>query len=143
MFKYLSLFFIVMSLVLSFNIAFADVGDMPESCLRWMSENQGWRGGMMGGGYGYNMMNWSGMGFGGILTMIIAIALWVVFWAITIFAIVALVRWLYIKIYKGEPLILSKKEAISENAEDVLKMRYAKGEISKEEYEEMKKELAK
>lgn len=133
----------LLGLLASFNIAFADVGDMPETCIKWMSENQGWRGGMMGG-YGYgNMMNFSGMGFSGILAMIFAIALWVVFWAVTIVALVSLVRWLYMKIFKGELWIFSKKEAISENAEDVLKMRYAKGEISKEEYEEMKRELAK
>lgn len=138
--KYILLLF---GLLASFNIAFADVGDMPETCIKWMSDNYGWRGGMMGG-YGYgNMMDWSGMGFGGVLTMIFAIALWVVFWAVTIVAIVALIRWIYMKVFKGELLILSKKETGKENAEEVLKLRYAKGEISKEEYEEMKKELVK
>lgn len=127
-------------LLASFNVAFANIDDMPETCIKWMSENQGWRGGMMGG---YNMMDWSGMGFGGVLTMIFAIALWVVFWAVTIVAIVALVRWIYMKVFKGELLILSKKEIGEDNAEEVLKMRYAKGEINKEEYEEMRKEIYK
>lgn len=140
--NYLFLVLLAVAL-LSFNVAFADVGDMPETCIKWMSENQGLRGGMMGG-YGYsNMMNWSGMGFGGVLTMIFAIALWVVFWAVTIVAIVALVRWIYMKVFKGELLILSKKETGKENAEEVLKLRYAKGEISKEEYEETRRELVK
>ena len=138
MFKYLSLFLVAIALALSFNVAFANIDDMSETCIKWMSENNGWRGGMMGG---YNMMDWSGMGFGGVLTMIFAIALWVVFWAVTIVAIVALVRWIYMKVFKGELLILSKKEMGKENAEEVLKLRYAKGDISKEEYEEMRKEI--
>lgn len=138
MFKYLSLFFIAISLVLSFNVAFAIGDDLQERCWSMMSDN-----GSGSWPVGYGMMNWSGMGFGGILAMIFAIALWVVFWAVMIVAIVALVRWLYMRIFKGELWILSKKEMGKESAEDILKTRYAKGEIAKEEYEEMKKEIGK
>lgn len=132
--KYL-LLTLMFGLALSFNIAFAIGDDCAENYSRMMGGDRPW------GGYG--MMNWSGMGFGGILAMIFAIALWVVFWAVTIVAVVALVRWLYMKVFKGELWILSKKDMGKESTEDILKMRYAKGEIGKEEYEEMKKELAK
>ena len=39
--------------------------------------------------------------------------------------------------------IIGKSNIIEQNPIDILKMRYAKGEISKKEYEEMKMELAK
>lgn len=132
--------FLVLSAVmaLSMNVAFAIGDDLQERCWSMMGGDSGrsWPA-------GYGMMNWSGMGFGGVLAMIFAIALWVVFWAVTIVAIVALVRWIYMKIFKGELWILSKKEMGKESAEEVLKMRYAKGEIGKEEYEEMKREIGK
>lgn len=140
--KYLLLFFIVTSLVLSVNFAFAIGDNWSEDCLRIMGYQNS--GGMMRGFYGsgpYGMMNWSGgegLGFWGVVSMILAIALWVIFWAIVIVAIIALVRWIYLKMFKGELWIFGKKET----AEEILKMRYAKGEISKEEYESMKKEIA-
>ncbi len=135
--KYTFLVLLAVSLLLV-NVAFAIGDDLQERCWSMMGGNNS---GSWPAGYG--MMNWSGMGFGGILAMIFAIALWVVFWAVTIVAIVALIRWLYMRLFKGELWILSKKEISKESAEDILKMRYAKGEIGKEEYEEMKKELAK
>lgn len=111
--------------ILSFNIAFAYMG-----------------GGMMDnfGNRNYSMMTWGGIGGGwGILTMILAVIFWVIFWAIVIVATIALVRWLYMKFFRGELWILGKREM----PEDILKLRYAKGEISKEQYEAMKKEVAK
>jgi putative membrane protein len=70
-------------------------------------------------------MHWSGnygfgMGFGWIFMII--------FWAIVLFLVVALVK----KIGSGE----------KETAEDILKKRYAGGEISKEEFERLKKDIS-
>ena len=82
----------------------------------------GWQGGygMMGPG----MMGWGVMGgFMGIGMII--------FWGLIIWGIVALVR-------GGAPGCGSGQ---SDSALEVLKRRYARGEISKEEFEEKKRDL--
>jgi len=77
-----------------------------------------------GSNYGYGgwgMMNWIGGGF-----MMIA------FWALLIILIVWIVREM-----KGNSSHKSSSDAL-----DILKERYAKGEISKEEFEAKKKNLS-
>jgi putative membrane protein len=72
---------------------------------------------------GMGMMVW---GVFGSLLGLLLIFLFVV-------AVVAVVRWMW-----------GNKEALStgrENALDILKKRYAKGEISKEEFERIKKDI--
>jgi len=66
-----------------------------------------------GGNYGF------GMGFGWIFMIL--------FWVIVIYIVVALVK----KAGSGE----------KDTAEDILKKRYARGEISKEEFERLKKDI--
>ncbi len=86
-----------------------------------------------GWGMGPGMMGW-GMGYGmGWLWMIIMI----VFWVAVIVGIVLLIRW----------LVLSTRTASShhkqeeESALEILKKRYARGEIDREEFEQRKKDL--
>lgn len=69
--------------------------------------------------FGYNGV---GMGFGGGLFMIL-------FWGIIIYIIISLVR---------KPSGEQK-----ESPEEILKNRYARGEITKEEFEAMKRHLKK
>ncbi len=73
------------------------------------------------GGQGYGM----GYGYGGWIFMII-------FWAAILFLI-----FYFVKILAGK-----NTDVRRESAEDILKKRYASGEISKEEYQSMKKELS-
>lgn len=79
-------------------------------------------GGMMGGG-------WWGPGYGlfGWLFMLL-------FWVLIIAGVVLIVRWLI-----GEAK--STQSGSSETPLDILKKRYASGEITKEQFEAMKRDL--
>lgn len=77
-------------------------------------------GGMMGGGGMMNPVMWIFM---------------LLLWGFAIFGLICAVRWLATR-GKGE------KEQESPDAPlDILKRRYAKGEIDREEFEHMKKDL--
>jgi putative membrane protein len=73
---------------------------------------------MMGGGYG-------GGWFGGIFM--------IVFWIVVIVGIVFLIRWLVQSTRGGS--------GSAESPMDILKRRYANGEIDKKEFEQKKKDL--
>jgi putative membrane protein len=88
-----------------------------------------WRG--YGGHMGPGMMGWGyGMGW---LWHIIMIA----FWIAVIVGIIFLIRWLVISPGTGGRAAKSEDSAL-----EILKRRYARGEIDKQEYEEKKKDLA-
>ena len=76
---------------------------------------------MMGDGGGW------GMGFGWIFMIL--------FWALVILAIVALAKWLFSASGFGGPGASAKAPL------DILKERYARGEISREQYEQMRRDL--
>lgn len=73
------------------------------------------------------MMGWGGMGWFGVLMM-------VVFWGIVIGGIILLVRWLGTTVGGGN-------RKTEDTAIEILKRRYARGEINKEEFEAKKGDL--
>ncbi|MFH1032549.1 MAG: SHOCT domain-containing protein [Chloroflexota bacterium] len=103
------------------------IGGIIVAALVVVSIFGGWGGYSGYGGYGGMMGPWAGgTGWGWFMPILM-----IVFWGLVIWAIVALVRGLS----SGGG---SRQE---ESALDVLKKRYARGEISKEEYEAKKKDL--
>jgi putative membrane protein len=87
--------------------------------------------GMMGSGMmNYNMMgNW-GMGWFGMIFMMI-------FWVLVIVGMVFLIKWLIQTTSMGKAA-----EQTGSRAVEILKERYARGEIDKVEFEAKKKDLA-
>jgi putative membrane protein len=73
--------------------------------------------------WGYGMMGW----FGPIFML--------VFWVLIIIAAVYIIKWI-------AGLSQSETFKTSEAPLDILKKRYAKGEITKAEFEEMKKDVS-
>ena len=80
------------------------------------------------GNWGWDHMGGAGwgMGFGGIFMIL--------FWVVIIVAVVMLVKWLA----GGSSRLDLPRE---KSALDILKERYARGEIGKEEYEQKKRDL--
>ena len=83
-----------------------------------------------GQGYGYGMMG-PGM-MGGYGTMFFMPILGIVFLGLIIWAVAAAVR---------RPEEPGSTARLAESAMEILKGRYARGEINKEEYEEKRKDL--
>ncbi len=80
--------------------------------------------------WGMHMM-WGSWGIGMMIMMFI-------FWAVVIVGIVFLIRWL---VTAGTPEQRPGTGPGTESALDILKRRYARGEINKQEFEEMRREL--
>ena len=83
-----------------------------------------------GWGMGPGMMGWgSGWGWFGMIIM-------AAFWIAVIVGIVFLIRWLAIAAASG-----SRKTSAEDSSLEILKKRYARGDIGKEEFEAKKKDL--
>jgi putative membrane protein len=83
-----------------------------------------------GWGRGSGMMGWGhGTSWGGPIIMII-------FWAAVILGIVFLIRWLV-----GQTRGERQSEVKRDRALEILKERYARGEIEKQEFEEKRQDL--
>src|SRR3989344_4112151 len=95
--------------------------------------DMGMMGMMMGGGnmMGYGMMGSNPFGYGyGYWSF------WNIIWSLLWIGLIILVIWL---IYK----FIIKREGLHETPIVILKKRYAKGEINKKQFEEMKKDVGK
>jgi len=93
-------------------------------------------GGMMGSGGMMGMMNMMGGNMMGNYPSYYGYgynSFWNIFWSIFLIGVIALVIWL---IYK-----FTKKGKESETPINILQKRYAKGEINKKQFEEIKKEM--
>ncbi len=77
------------------------------------------------------MMTGFGMGFGGELLMVL-------FWIVLIAGAVWLVRGVFLA--SQQPTVSSVRSEPS--ADEILKQRYARGEITKEQYEQMHRDLS-
>lgn len=86
------------------------------------------------GGMGPGMMGW-GMGGGwfGFIFMIL-------FWAVILAAAVAFIRWL---VKRGSSASSNAPEQRQDSALEILRKRYAQGEIDSEEFEQRKQALTK
>lgn len=90
-------------------------------------------GGMTGNGHFLPWLTGSwGMGWFGLIVTLL-------FWILVILGIIALVRW-FVRA-AGEKNKLDTINGESSRAMEILKERYAKGEISRDEFESMKKDL--
>lgn len=79
---------------------------------------------MMGYGFGGGPLSWIGMGFGMLINL-----------AFTGMIVMAAI-WMFKTVFRS-----GRQEDKSLSAIEILKQRYAKGEINTEEYQRMKKEL--
>jgi putative membrane protein len=76
------------------------------------------------------MMWWPSDGFGW-MGMGLGILIMIIFWA----GFIALITWIVVK------LVRSGQKSSSESPLDIAKTRYARGEITKKEFEQIKKDL--
>lgn len=83
------------------------------------------------GGMGPGMMGWGGYGTGWFGAIFMA-----VFWVAVIVGVILLIRWLVLS--SGAP---GRGGAAGDSALEILKKRYARGEINKEEFEAKRKDL--
>ena len=77
-------------------------------------------------GYGESCFGFAGGGF-----------MMILFWAVIVIAAIMLIKW---AIESGGAN--ARKDLPAPSAIEILKRRYAQGEIDKEEYEEMKKNIS-
>lgn len=83
------------------------------------------------------MGNWGGFGWWG---MGIGFVFMILFWALVILGIVALIRWLTWESQAGREQD-RRKQPRDKTPLDIVKERYARGEIDRDEYEQKRRDL--
>ena len=100
--------------------------------------------GLRGGNFGFGMTlapalrfgasaGVNGFGFGGIIPMVLTILFWI--------ALIALAVWLISSLVSRASSQPHSNLPVAESALDILKKRYARGEITKEQFDEMRRDL--
>jgi putative membrane protein len=102
-------------------LAFAFFSSGSEALAQWRGYGQGMGPGMMGWGYG---MGWFGLIIMGI------------FWIAVIVGIIFLIRWISVS-----TRVKDHRPTSEDSPLEILKRRYARGEINKEEFETKKRDL--
>lgn len=105
------------------------LGDLITACQAQSTNN--YRPGGMMGGWNWGSTAETGLGVGGLFLIFGGIIM-IIFWVIIILSATALIRWL-VNYLKGS--------SASSRAIEILKEKYAKGEITKKEFEAKKKDL--
>lgn len=90
---------------------------------------------MMGFGMGPGMMLGYGFGFPFIGALFIGCI-----WLLLIAGVIGLIAWL-LRGGGGAPVLTTTLAPPGETSLDILKMRYAKGEITKDQYDQMRRDL--
>jgi len=87
---------------------------------------------------------WEGYGYGsqmGIWGWIGPIAM-IILWVLIVVGLVAVIRYLWLRSRDGSAGGNSRVSRSPESAVEILKQRYARGEIDKEEFEQKKRDLS-
>ncbi|MFH2012903.1 MAG: SHOCT domain-containing protein [Pseudomonadota bacterium] len=113
--RFVNVFFIILAVMIGIFVYVEEVKAQYQNYCGW--------------GMGPGMMGWGGTGWLGPLFMLL-------FWVLIIVLVVLLIRWL---LASGHVKTLGASQ--EDTALEILKKRYAKGEINKEEFEEKKKDL--
>ncbi len=79
-------------------------------------------------------MDWSQVPWFWGMGMLLGMGVFFLVWALILVALVLLVRWLWVQ---ARPAPRSEETAL-----EILKRRYARGEITREEFEGMRRDLA-
>jgi putative membrane protein len=108
---------------------------LPRRSLLWMALMGSWglpaiARGQDGGPWGTHMM-WNSWGIGMMIMMFL-------FWAAVIVAIVFFIRWLITSSQAGSS---ASGTPHADSALDILNKRYARGEISKQEFDDMRRAI--
>lgn len=94
--------------------------------MHYLWGNYGWDGVYQGGGT---------LGIWGLTGGILMLVFMIAFWALIIWGLVVFIRWISDQARHGG------RAGKNETPLEILKERYAKGEINKKEFEEIKKDL--
>ncbi len=86
---------------------------------------------MMGPGWGHDMMGWGWWGMGWVFMIMM-----IIFWGLIIVGLIFLIKWL-----AGLSRSRASGDKPHDSALEILKQRYAKGEINKEEFDQKKRDL--
>lgn len=116
---------ILQALIVLSTLVFVTFFSSHPALAQW-GNRQGW-GWQMGPGM---MGGWGGGWFGGIFMII--------FWILILVALVVFIKWVFQSTNRGHTGAAGGNRAL-----DILKERYARGEINKTEFEAMKADLSK
>ena len=91
---------------------------------------------------GYGMMNYAGQGYGSSMFGLFHGVVSLLFWVLLLAGLYFLVRWLIGAVSGNTSFLAPATPSPSSSAIEIVKERYARGEINREEFERIKQDLA-